>query len=257
MIKISLITVTYNAGQFISDCVASVISQTHLHVEYIIIDGKSTDDTLNRLDRFQKNIQVLVSEKDRGIYDAMNKGIALATGDVIGILNADDFFAASDVLAQIAETFENTGAYIVHGNLVYVNRFDTNTVIREWGSKPYQDNMFQWGWMPAHPTFYARRELFQRYGDYNLFLKSAADYELMLRFIHKHQIHTHYLNKVFVKMRVGGVSNQSISNRITASLNDLKAMRSNGIKFPLLAVMMKPIRKITQFIRPFYTRLLQ
>jgi glycosyltransferase involved in cell wall biosynthesis len=245
--KISLITVCWNAEQFVSQCINSVLSQKYNDVEYIIIDGNSSDATLSIIKSFEKGIVKLVSESDEGIYDAMNKGIALATGDVIGILNADDFLADDTVLERIAEKFIESGADVVYGNLWYVDRTNLKKVIRKWISKPYTKNLFQWGWMPAHPTFYVRREIFKRYGVYNLDFKSAADYELMLRFMYKKQTKSIFIDYLLVKMRVGGVSNQSLKNRISANLNDLRAMRLNGIKWPWMTVFLKPIRKLSQF----------
>ncbi len=246
--KISLITVCRNAEEYIAQCINSVLTQKYKNVEYIIIDGNSSDSTLSIIKTFKKGITTLISEKDEGIYDAMNKGIALATGDVIGILNADDFFADDTVLERIAEKFVETNADIIYGNLWYVARNNLQKVIRKWISKPYTENLFQWGWMPAHPTFYARRELFQHYGDYNIDFKSAADYELMLRFMNKNTTKSVFIDYLLVKMRVGGVSNKSLKNRISANLSDLKAMQLNEIRWPWVAIFLKPIRKIMQFI---------
>ncbi len=246
--KISVITVCRNAEEFIAHCITSVLSQRYNNIEYIIIDGNSSDSTLSVISTFKNGISALISGNDKGIYDAMNKGIALATGDVIGILNADDFFADDTALERIAEKFAQTNADIIYGNLWYVDRDNLNKVTRRWISKPYTKNLFQWGWMPAHPTFYARKELFQRYGNYNLDFKSAADYELMLRFMHKTNTKSVFIDHLLVKMRIGGVSNQSVKNRASANLNDLKAMRLNGIKWPWIAILLKPVRKIWQFI---------
>ncbi len=225
----------------------SVQHQTHPGIEYIVIDGLSTDKTLTIAASYGIVAQ-LVSEKDNGMYDALNKGIQLATGDVIGILNADDFLASADVLADVAKAFSETNADVVYGDLWYVDKYDTEKVLRRWKSKPYKPGMFQWGWMPAHPTFYARRELFEKYGNYRLDMGSAADYELMIRFLHKHRAKSFYLPEVMVKMRVGGMSNSSLGNRIRANNADMEAMKINGIKFPRLAAFLKPIRKIPQFL---------
>ncbi len=246
--KISIITVTHNAGDFLRTCIESVQQQSYPDIEYIIIDGKSTDNTLN-IAAFYDNISQLVSEKDQGMYDALNKGIALATGDVIGILNADDFLATDNVIANISNLFEINKAGVVYGDLWYVDKNDTDKVIRKWKSQPYKKGIFQMGWMPAHPTFYARRELFEKYGNYRLDMGSAADYELMLRFMHKFRVQSVYLPQVMVKMRAGGMSNHSIKARLKANQADLAAMKVNGLKYPRIAAFLKPLRKMPQFLR--------
>ena len=218
-------------------------------MEYIIIDGKSTDSTLSIIDKYSDRIFKVVSEKDAGIYDAMNKGIALASGDVVGILNADDFFASPHILEHIAQKFVKTEAEVVYGDLWYVDRKDTSKAVRKWHSGEYRHGDFQWGWMPPHPGFYAKRELFEQYGNYRLEYGSAADYELMVRFLHKYRLRAAYLPEVIVKMRTGGVSNSSLKNRLKASKADLAAMRANGVRFPELAAVLKPLRKVGQFWR--------
>lgn len=245
--KISIITVAYNAEEFLAQCIRSVIGQTHPDIEYIVIDGGSSDTTLRIIEQYKRHINVLVSEKDNGIYDGMNKGIRLASGEVIGILNADDFFADTEVISDVASAFSDTATDIVYGNLWYVKRTDTDAIIRKWISKPFSRNAMNWGWMPAHPAFYARKDLFDRHGYYNLKFHSAADYELMIRFMYLNRINSFYLNRLFVKMRVGGVSNQSFTNRLSAGINDFKAMQENGLKLPWLKVFIKPIRKINQY----------
>ena len=246
--KISLVTVTYNAEEFLERCINSVMCQTYSELEYIIIDGKSSDCTLNIINKFQNKIDQVITEADLGIYDAMNKGIKMATGDVIGILNADDFFATEDVVQIIANSFKNSKTDIIYGDLNYVERYNTDKIVRKWVSKEYHKKALNWGWMPAHPTFYARRELFEKLGYYNLNYGTAADYELMLRFMYKFNCTATYIKKVFVNMRVGGVSNITLKSRIKASLKDLKAMKANGVEFPLIALCLKPIRKIVQFV---------
>lgn len=244
--KISIITVTYNAGEFLDSCIKSVQQQTHPDIEYLIIDGQSTDNTLNIATSYD-NINHLVSEKDNGMYDALNKGLKLATGDIIGILNADDFFASETILENVANAFLTTDAEVVYGDLWYVEKHNSEKVLRRWKSDAYTEGLFQWGWMPAHPTFFARKELFEKYGDYRLDMGTAADYELMMRFLHKYRAKAAYIPEVLVKMRVGGMSNSSLANRFKANRADLKAMRLNGIKYPLMAAFLKPMRKISQF----------
>lgn len=245
--KISLITVAFNAGATIEKCINSVIAQQYPDLEYIIIDGSSADDTLSIINKYKNHISKIISEPDRGIYDAMNKGIELATGNIVGILNADDYFAGNDVLERISHAFETSGADIIYGDIDYINR--KGNIIRMWRSGTYIDGAFNKGWMPPHPSFYVKRILLETFGGYQPGYGSATDYELMLRYIHKHKCSVHYLRKVFVKMLIGGVSNHSFKNRINAWTNDFRAMRNNDVRFPLMAIIMKPLRKITQYIR--------
>jgi len=243
--KISLITPCYNAEAHIGRCIESVVAQNYPGLEYIIIDGGSTDNTLFITEQYEQHITRIISEPDKGVYDAMNKGIQLATGEVVGVLNADDFFASENILKTIGNIFALNDIQILFGDLDYVN-FD-ETISRKWRTKPYKKGIYNWGWMPPHPTFYCKRELFEKLGLYKLDYGTAADYELMLRFMHTTNLTTFYLNEVLVKMQLGGLSNKSFSNRLKAWGNDLKAMRKNGIRFPLFALMMKPLRKIGQF----------
>ena len=244
-IRVSLITVTYNAESTIERCIQSVIAQNYQNTEYIVIDGASTDSTLQIINRYAQNIKIIISEPDMGMYDALNKGIKLATGDITGILNADDYFASDDILAGVAAAFMHSNTDILYGNLDFV---DVNeTIIRKWRTRAYKRRDFDWGWMPAHPTFYCRRSLFNSLGFYSLEYGTAADYELMLRFMHKAKANAYFLNKVMVKMQYGGMSNKSPINRINAWKFDLKAMRNNGIRFSLFALIMKPLRKFGQY----------
>lgn len=245
-IKISLITVTYNAESTLSRCIESVIAQKYQNLEYIIIDGGSTDGTLQIIDQYKNHINILVSEPDNGVYDAMNKGIMLAGGDVIGTLNADDYFAADDVLTLVGTAFTEPNVKILYGNLDYIK--PDLTIARKWRTKAYNRGMFNWGWMPPHPTFYCKKELFEKFGFYSLDYGTAADYELMLRFIHHKKNSAFYLNKVMIKMQRGGLSNNSPMSRIKAWKFDLKAMRKNKILLPFLALILKPMRKVLQYL---------
>lgn len=245
-IKISVITVTYNAAATISRCIESVISQEYPNLEYIIIDGGSKDNTLAEIDKYRDKISLVVSEPDKGIYDAMNKGIKYATGSVVGIINADDQLADDQVIAAVAEAFSNKDTEAVYGDLDYIDQQDK--VLRKWRSGGYYHGRFNLGWMPPHPTFYAKKKLFEEYGYYKLNFGTAADYELMSRFIHARRVKVDYVPKVLVKMMQGGVSNQNFGNRLNAWSNDLRAMRNNGIAIPIMAIVLKPLRKLTQFI---------
>ncbi len=244
-LKISLITVVFNAQNSIKRCIESVLAQKYTNIEYIIIDGGSTDGTIQIIEQYKPNINIFLSENDKGIYDAMNKGIKLETGDVIGTLNADDFFADNDVLSQVAKAFDQSNADIVYGDLDYID--PNGKIIRKWKSGGYREGLFNWGWMPPHPTFYCKRELFEKFGAYNLQYGTAADYELMSRFIHLNKLTVYYLNKTIIKMSLGGASNKAFINRYYAWKNDYKAMGNNGVLFPLLAIVLKPLRKVVQY----------
>lgn len=246
--KVSIITVSYNSEKTIEDTIKSVLSQDYPNVEYVIIDGASKDSTLQIIEKYQDKIAQVIFEKDKGIYDAMNKGIAIATGDIIGILNSDDFYADSTVISSIVAQFTPT-IQAVYADLVYVDANDTSRITRLWKSGNYKQGDFKKGWMPPHPTFFVKSECYQKYGNYSLQLKSASDYELMLRLIHKEQIKINYLPKVIVKMRTGGASNASLKNRINANKEDRMAWRMNGLKPGFFTFVRKPISKIIQFIR--------
>jgi glycosyltransferase involved in cell wall biosynthesis len=243
--KISLITVAYNAQNTIERCITSVLEQKFKNIQYIIIDGGSTDNTIQIINKYKGKIDFFQSGPDDGIYDAMNKGITRANGNIVGTLNADDLFANDEVLNDVAIAFANVQTSILYGDLDYIDQDDK--VIRKWRSGRYKNGMFNLGWMPPHPTFYCRRELFEELGNYKLDYGSAADYELMLRFIHFNKTHVHYLRKVMVKMGIGGISNKSLGNRVQALRFDLKAMRNNDISLPVITIFFKPLRKMAQF----------
>lgn len=244
-LKISIITVVYNAQNTIPHCLESVMRQKFSNVQHIVIDGGSTDGTLQIIDKYRDKLSLVISEPDNGIYDAMNKGIKLADGDIIGTLNADDYLADDDVLSDVANSFAQQNVSILYGDLDFID--PAGKIVRKWRSGRYKSGMFNWGWMPPHPTFYCKKELFEKLGGYKLDYGSAADYELMLRFIHAHKAKVFYLDKVLIKMFIGGVSNKSLNNRVKALLFDLKAMRNNNILFPFITVIFKPLRKIIQF----------
>ncbi len=246
MIVISVITATFNSASTVCDCLESVSAQRS-SVEHIIVDGGSTDDTLERVASFP-HVARIVSEPDRGIYDAMNKGIALATGEVIGILNSDDLYAHPDVLARVAEVFSDSRIDSCYGDLVYVHPADTRRVVRKWKSDSFLGSSFYWGWMPPHPTFFVRRSLYEKFGMFNLSLGSAADYELMLRFLVKHRATSAYIPEILVRMRAGGVSNASINNRVKANRMDRHAWEVNGLKPYPWTTYVKPLRKLGQYL---------
>jgi glycosyltransferase len=251
--KISIITITYNSAATLEDTLRSVVSQDYKDLEYIIIDGKSKDQTLEIVDRYKDRISKIVSEKDKGLYDALNKGIKNATGDIIGLLHSDDLYANNEVLSKVVATFQkNPDVEGVYADLVFVNRNDTNKVMRTWESGIYEEGAFLKGWMPPHPTFFVRKEVYEKFGGFNTELKLSADYELMLRFIHKNKIKIAYLNETIVKMRMGGVSNVSFFVKLKANLEDKLAWKMNGMKPNLTTTLMKPLRKIGQYFKKAY-----
>ncbi|MFC1812264.1 glycosyltransferase family 2 protein [Thermodesulfobacteriota bacterium] len=246
-VKISTITVVLNGAATIRDCIESVQIQTH-PPEHIIIDGGSTDGTLDIINEYPQ-ISQIISEPDNGIYDAMNKGIGLATGDVVGILNADDIYADSNILSKVAKAFESESINACYGDLIYVNPTHPDQVDRWWRSGEYRPNRFYWGWMPPHPTFFVQKSVYDRYGYFNPALGSSADYELMLRLLLKYRIRPAYIPEVLIQMRTGGISNVSIKNRLLANRNDRLAWKVNGIKPCPWTLWLKPIRKIPQYFK--------
>ncbi|RYG20876.1 MAG: glycosyltransferase [Chitinophagaceae bacterium] len=246
--KISIITVVYNGEAFLEDCIKSVIGQDYKNTEYIVVDGGSTDGSLKIIDRYQDHIHQFVSEKDKGMYDALNKGIRMASGDVVGVLHADDLFASTDVISSIANCFLAQKPDALYGNLNYVDPLNTHKVIRKWISKPYPKNGIALGWMPAHPTFYVKRSLFEQLGNYSLNYDSAADYELMVRFLYKHHIKAVFLNKLIVNMRTGGMSNATLTHRYKGLVNDYKALVSNKVPLAIITVLLKKLSKVAQFV---------
>lgn len=251
--KISIITVSYNSEKTIADTLESVLSQTYSNLDYIIIDGNSKDNTLDIIESYENKFKEKkisyrrISEKDDGLYDAMNKGIKMATGDIIGIINSDDVYNQNDILEKIVDKFNDFNLSGVYGDLVYVDENDLNKITRYWKSGKYKKNCFLFGWMPPHPTFFVKREVYEKYGFFRLDMGTAADYEIMLRFIHKYKIKIDYLEEIIVKMRLGGASNNSLIVRLKANLKDKKAWDINGIRPYFFTLFLKPVRKIKQF----------
>lgn len=245
--KISIITVCFNAAETIADTIESIRSQSHPDIEYIVVDGGSTDETLAICAQNRDVISVLINGPDKGMYDAANKGINAASGEIVGMLNADDFYADENVLKDVADSAAE-GADAVYGNLHYVDRQHPQTIKRNWVSGPYTRKAFLLGWMPPHPTFFLRKKAYDAHGVFRLDFKSAADYELMLRMLYKHSLKPHYINRVLVKMRVGGMSNVSLANRIRANKEDRKAWTINGLEAAWYTLYLKPLSKLRQFV---------
>lgn len=245
--KVTVITVVYNANRFLEKCILSVLGQQGVDFEYIVIDGGSQDGSLTILEKYQSHFSYFISEPDNGMYDALNKGIRQATGDIIGILNADDMFANPQVLAAVVEYFSSHDVDAIYGNLNYIEP-ESERVVRKWISRPFDRTNFNRGWMPAHPTFYMKREKFFEHGLYSLDYGSAADYEFMLRYLYTHQIKAGFLEKLMVNMRLGGMSNASFKHRKQAFLNDLKAVKLHKLPFPWSTIIWKKISKVSQYL---------
>lgn len=246
--KISIISVVLNNKDLIEDCINSVLSQTYDNIEYIIIDGGSTDGTIDVIKKYDNKIARWVSEPDKGIYDAMNKGIRMATGDVVGILNADDTYYSTDVLNDIATCMSDIKIDACYSDLVYVDPKNVNRIIRYWKSCSFVPGLFKQAWVPPHPTFFVRKRKYDQYGVFDLQYRLAADFELMARFLEKYGIQVAYIPKIFVKMRVGGATNKSLVNIIKQNYEILQACKKNNIKISLPIFMMhKFISRFNQF----------
>jgi glycosyltransferase involved in cell wall biosynthesis len=244
--KVSILTVTYNSSATITDTIQSVLNQTYKDIDYWIIDGCSTDSTVDIIRKFEEQFEGrlhYISEKDNGIYDAMNKGIEKCRGDIIGILNSDDYFTSETVIEQMVNNFSDD-IDAVYGDVHFINDNEPNKCIRYYSSAIFKPGMLRFGFMPAHPTFYARREIFQKYGNYSLDYKIASDYDLMVRFFYKHQIKSKYIKLDFVTMRVGGVSTKSLRNRWLITKEDVIACRKNGLKTNIIFISLKYLKKI-------------
>ena len=248
--KISLITVTYNSAGSLRDTIESILRQTYKDVEYIIVDGLSQDGTVDIVREYEQVFggrMRWISEKDKGLYDAMNKGINMATGDIIGILNSDDFFTSDTVLQSVAEAFTDD-IDAVYGDIHFVRPSDLSKCVRYYSSRNFRPWALRFGYMPAHPSFYARRELFKKFGGYSLDYKLASDYEMMVRLFRKANIRYKYLPIDMVTMRTGGVSTRSVRNRLQLTLEDAKACRENGMYSNFLMCSCKYITKFFEFI---------
>ena len=244
--KISIITVCFNSQHTIKATIKSVLNQSYNKVEYIIIDGGSTDNTVKIINEFSNSIDLLVSETDAGIYDAINKGIGKSSGEVIGLLHADDIFENKLVLENVMSFFDKD-IDMIYGDINYVDRVDVNKVIRRWKSSIYSITKFKWGWMPPHTGFFIKKSCYLNYGLYNLNVGSSADYELMLRMFEVHDLKSKYISLNIAKMRMGGVSNSSFKNRWEANRNDKKSWKVNGLKPFWFTFIIKPLIKIKQF----------
>lgn len=248
-IKISVITATWNCASTVSDCLASVATQTHPLVEHIVVDGASTDGTLQVLQAHLSQLAVLQSAPDLGIYDALNKGVALASGDVVGFLHADDLYAGPEVLARVARAFSDPAVCAVYGDLLYVRQDDPGEVVRYWRSSGFKPGHLARGWMPPHPTFYVRREWYQRIGGFDIRYRIAADYLSILQLFRSRGFVAVYLPEVMVRMRLGGASNRSLMAILRKMREDWSAIRQSGfgVWAALVALTCKNFSKLPQF----------
>ncbi len=252
-LKFSIITATFNSEASVSETVHSLFGQTYENYELIVVDGASKDKTVEVIESISKKLSMeekvrIISEPDKGIYDALNKGIARATGDVIAFLHADDVYASNDVLKNIADKFMQDDSEAVYGDLEYVAKDDLRKTIRYWQSGNYDESKLKNGWMPPHPSFFVKRGVYEKFGNFDLQFRIAADYDFMMRVLYKGKIITSYIPAVFVKMRVGGASNKSLKNIICKSREDLRAMKKNGMG-GLLTLVIKNLRKLPQFLQ--------
>lgn len=254
--KISIITACYNSKETISDTLRTIQMQTHPDIEHIIMDGGSTDGTLEILEKNKAHIAHLTSGRDNGLYDAMNRGIAKATGDVIGLLNSDDMLAHKDVIANVAKTLADPGVDACYGDLVYVQRDNTDKVVRYWKSCDYKPELFGKGWMPAHPTFYVRKEVHDKHSMFfNVDYKYAADYELLVRLLYTHKINVAYIPDIMIKMRLGGTSNKSLKNILNQNRAIMDALDSHNYEYSSIKMFgSKIIERIKQYSKIGYNQ---
>lgn len=247
--KISIVTVCYNAAATIGDTFDAVARQTYTNVEHVVVDGASKDGTAELIQARFGDAGNWLSEPDRGLYDAMNKGIARASGDVIGTLNADDVYADETVLAQVAEVFEDPTVEACYADLIFVDQHDPDKVVRRWTSCDYRDGLFEGGWMPAHPTFFVRRSVYERFGDFDLSFARQSDFDLTMRFLAVHGIKSVYVPKLWVKMRMGGISNNSVVGVIKGNIEAYRACLKNGLEVSPLFIPRKILSRIPQFFK--------
>lgn len=254
MMKMSIVTVTYNSASTLRDTIESVLAQTYKNIEYIVVDGLSKDNTMDIVREYEPRFNGrmrYVSEKDSGLYDAMNKGIKMATGEVVGIINSDDFYHRKDIIQLVAETMSDKRVQAVYGDVRFVNPNDLKTTVRYYSSRIFRPSLFRYGFMPAHPTFFTYKRFFDEFGYYKLNYKIAADYELLVRFLYGHAVQVQYMQTDFMKMRTGGVSTASVKSNILLNKEIVRACKENGVWtcFPML--MFKYFIKVFEL---FFTR---
>lgn len=245
MVKVSVVTVCYNSVGTIENTIKNVLCQDYVNIEYIIVDNLSTDGTRDIIAKYKAKIAKIISEPDNGIYDAMNKGIKLSTGDIVTTLNSDDIYADRTIVSQMVNFIGSSNLDAAYGDLVYVTQKNTERVVRLWRAGKYKKGAFRYGWVLPHPTFFCRKDIFERFGYFNSTLQIAADFELTLRFVEKYKIKVDYLPKVIVKMRTGGKAN-TLNGIIRGNIEIIRALRINGFHLSPLFFIFKPIEKISQ-----------
>ena len=247
MIKISIITITYNCQNTVARCLDSMANQSYENIEYIIVDGGSTDGTLKVIESYSKNIDQFISEPDEGIYDALNKGIRLARGEVIGFLHADDVFANNMTLHNIMDVFMSFDVDVVYGDIEILKNIDDVKPIRKWTSKKFHPSLLAFGWMPAHTSLFVKSSLYSEFGYFDTSFSISGDYDFILRLFKNRDLKTYYLQETLIKMLHGGASTRNFRSFVIKSIEDLRALKINNIRFPFLALSAKKILKITQF----------
>jgi glycosyltransferase involved in cell wall biosynthesis len=244
--KLSILTVTYNSSETVAETLESVKNQTYSNIEHIIIDGASKDNTLEIVKEYP-HIAKIISEPDEGIYDAMNKGVKLATGDVIGILNSDDIFASNEIIANITSIFQNNeNIDAVYGNISYFKTEEPEKIVRYWKSKPYYDTFFEDGEVPPHPSLFVRKKVYDEIGLYYPYFKICSDYEFMLRMLKLHNYKSYYLDTTFVKMRMGGTSTQGFKSYWITTKELKEAWNRNNLRYPIKLYVIRPFKKVAQ-----------
>ncbi len=249
--KVSIITATYNSAKTLAICMDSVLTQSYLDIEYILVDGESTDETIYLIEEMANNHNNLkwISEPDKGIYDALNKGIAMASGEIIGFVHSDDFFANNTIIEVIVKAFNKHNVDGVYGDLHYVSFENRDKVIRNWKSQQFKPRLLKNGWMPAHPTLFLKTKVYKDKGLFDLSYKIAADYDFILRIFTEKKYRFYYLQETITKMRVGGASNKSLKNIVQKSKEDYKAAKTNGLQLPFKVILSKNLSKIPQWIK--------
>ena len=246
--KVSIITVCFNSVATIRETIESVLAQDYPNIEYIVVDGASKDGTRDIVREYQNKIDVVISEPDKGIYDAMNKGIRIATGDVVGLLNSDDFYADNSSVRQLIECMVDAGSDTVYADVTIVNAKDTCRVVRYYNSSTFHPGRLRYGWMPAHPTFIVKRKLYETHGDFSLDYRIAADFEMVVRLLHAAGASYAYLPAAVIKMRAGGISTRGLKSSWVLNCEIVRACRENGLETNLLRVLLKIPAKLTELI---------
>lgn len=246
--KVTIITAVYNGAEHIASCIESVLNQNYSDIEYIVVDGASKDNTLEVVKKYADRITHILSEPDKGMYDAMNKGLRLATGDVIGILNSDDFYADNTIIAQVVNRFLESGADSLYADIAFVSKDNLNKIVRYYSSGSFKPWKFRFGYMPAHPSFFLKKAMYNKYGLFKTDYKLCADFDLLVRLYHTHHITSTYLPKMVVKMRMGGKSNQSLKNILLLNREILRGCLENGISTNIAFVYLKYFTKVFELL---------